>query len=128
MGKFKDLLLGMMALTAASCGQVEGVTTVGADAFARGIGADKAQVVDVRTPEEYASGHIQGAVNIDVMSSEFGQKAQTALDKGTKCYVYCRSGRRSMRAAKILAGMGYRVVNLAGGIGAWQGAGKSIVP
>ncbi len=99
--------------------------TVGVDEFETLI-ADKDSVVvlDVRTPSEYDEAHILGAINIDVKEDSFKKKALEQLPKDKKIAVYCRSGRRSADAAGILAGEGYRVVNLDGGILAWLKAGK----
>jgi phage shock protein E len=63
-------------------------------------------VVDVRTPAEFAAGHIAGARNIDVESSEFAS-AIAALDKGAPYLVYCHSGRRSALAAAQMAAAGF---------------------
>lgn len=82
------------------------------------------QLVDVRTPEEYADGHIAGAENIDVFSPDFIGKATKSLDKSRPVAVYCRSGRRSADAALKLSAKGYTVTNLEGGILAWEKAGE----
>lgn len=83
-------------------------------------------LLDVRTDEEFATGHLKGAKQIDISRSNF--KEQVAkLDKDVSVYVYCRSGARSGRAAKMMKGMGFKeVYNLEGGIMAWQRAGKSV--
>lgn len=79
-----------------------------------------AQILDARTAEEYAAGHIPGAINIDVLKDDFLTAASDKLDKHKKVYVYCRSGKRSMVAASKLATQGYRSVNLKGGYMAWS--------
>jgi phage shock protein E len=76
-------------------------------------------VVDVRTPEEYASGHIPTAINIPV--GEIGSRPPTR-DTNALIIVYCASGRRSSRAKAVLEGLGYtRVVDF-GGISRWTGS------
>lgn len=92
--------------------------------FERIIQSDSVQIVDVRTPEEYASGHIAGALNLNVQDSTFKSQALSKLDKARPCAVYCRSGKRSALAASILAAEGMKVTNLLGGIIAWVEAGK----
>lgn len=92
--------------------------------FERIIQSDSVQIVDVRTPEEYASGHIAGALNLNVQDSTFKSQALAKLDKARPCAVYCRSGKRSALAASILAAEGMKVTNLLGGIIAWAEAGK----
>ncbi len=82
-----------------------------------------AQLVDVRTAEEYAEAHLPAAVNIDVKQEDFLAKAQSQLDPGRTVFVYCRSGRRSKDAAAQLAKAGYRVVDMNGGILEWMQKG-----
>lgn len=81
-------------------------------------------LLDVRTPQEFAQGCIEGAMNIDVKDSLFIQNVQAAIPAGAKVAVYCRSGRRSMAAAEQMLEKGYLPVNLEGGILAWQEAAK----
>ena len=82
-------------------------------------------IIDVRTPEEYAEGHVDGARLIPVDELE-ERLAEVPTDK--QVYVYCRSGKRSARAAALLASHGFgRVENVLGGILAWQEAGHPVV-
>ena len=75
-------------------------------------------VVDVRQPDEYAAGHIPGAVL--VVNEEIGDQPPEALpDKDAELLVYCRSGRRSKEAAQKLADLGYTNVYEFGGILEW---------
>lgn len=80
-------------------------------------------LLDVRTVEEYIEGHIKNAINIDQYDSEFLQKATAIIPKQKLVAVYCKSGRRSSNAAKLLSEAGYEVVNLQGGITAWKAKG-----
>ncbi len=99
--------------------------TVGVDEFEALIAnKDSVVTVDVRTPSEYAEGHIAGALLIDIKGSSFMEEALKQLPKEKTIAVYCRSGRRSANAAGKLADKGYKVVNLDGGIMAWKRAGK----
>ena len=78
------------------------------------------QLVDVRTAEEYGVSHLKDAQNICVTEADFKKKVKT-LDKDKPVYVYCRSGGRSAKAAKLLAEMGFtEIYDLAGGITAWE--------
>ncbi|HVP66160.1 MAG TPA: rhodanese-like domain-containing protein [Anaeromyxobacteraceae bacterium] len=84
-----------------------------------------ARIIDVRRPDEYAAGHIPGAVNIPydevaVRTSEVG-----SLD--TEVIVYCRTGRRSAVAAETLVELGYRHVHDLGPMSAWP-AGPQALP
>ncbi len=63
-------------------------------------------VIDVRTPEEFSQGHLEGAVNLDVEGGAFEQ-GLTELDPAGSYIVYCRSGRRSAHAAALMAERGF---------------------
>ena len=95
------------------------ILSVTASVFADSIDNPGVQLVDVRTPDEFAAGNIQGSVNIDVLTDHFGETAATMLDKAYTVAVYCRSGNRSKNAAKTLSMMGYNVVELDGGYNDW---------
>ena len=85
-----------------------------------------AQLLDVRTPEEFAEGHIGEAMNIDWKADGFAEKAQAQLATERPVMVYCRSGRRSAEAAAVLEKLGFKTYNLKGGILAWIDAGKQV--
>ena len=95
--------------------------------FAELIADSNVVVLDVRTADEYAEGHIKGAILIDQKQSDFIDKTKSLLPIDKKIAIYCRSGRRSANAAGKLADIGYKCVNLKGGIIAWKDAGKPIV-
>jgi len=83
------------------------------------------QLIDVRTPEEYAQGHLKNAVNVDINSDDFESRIQK-LDKTKPVLVYCLSGGRSGRAASKMEDMGFSTVyNMQGGIMQWRSAGKA---
>lgn len=84
------------------------------------------QLVDARTPGEYAAGHLAGATNLDWNGGRL-QATVDQLDKTRPVLVYCASGRRSAEAREFLIEQGFNdVVDLQGGINAWAGAGKAI--
>ena len=85
------------------------------------------QVLDSRTAEEYADGHIARAINIDVLKDDFADIATKTLDARRTVAVYCRSGRRSKKAAQILVQKGFRVVELDNGFIGWTEAKLPIV-
>ena len=98
-----------------------------ADEFEKKLAEDPAaQLVDVRTPEEYAEGHIRDAVNIDWQADDFMQQVAAKLDKDCPVMVYCRGGKRSAAAYAKLDRAGYRVYNLLGGFMAWTEASKPV--
>ena len=82
-------------------------------------------LIDVRTPEEFASNHIKGAININVNSSNFSDKIKL-LDKSNTVLVYCKSGGRSAKAFNSLQTFGYTVYELKGGLLKWQAAGLPV--
>lgn len=83
-------------------------------------------LVDVRTPEEYAEGHIKDALNINWHDPAFMDEMAKA-DKNKPVFVYCKSGGRSGQAAEALRGMGFKeVYDLEGGITAWKNAGMKV--
>jgi rhodanese-related sulfurtransferase len=110
--------------TVASSG-IETVAPSTAEAVIESAPADLV-VLDVRTPDEFASGHLSGASNIDFYASDF--KAQIdALDKSATYVVYCHSGNRSGQATTIMKDLGFQTVyNVEGGINAWEQAGLPV--
>ena len=85
----------------------------------------ESQLLDVRTPEEYAGGHIGNAANVDWNGGHFETQVAT-YDKNKPIYVYCKVGGRSAKAANKLAEMGFtQIYNLDGGIMKWDAAGLS---
>ena len=79
------------------------------------------QLFDVRTPEEYNLGHINGAVNIDFKNEEIFYRSFEKLDKSKPVYLYCRSGNRSKKSADILIELGFsKVYDLNGGFIEWN--------
>lgn len=122
-------LIGTAALLTgcSSSSEAAAITTVGPNDFISAMAEPGTVVVDVRTPAEYAAGHVEGAVNLDVEAAEFGTRIE-ALAKDSKYAVYCRSGRRSTLATTQMAEAGFTsLVNLEGGIADLQAAGAPIV-
>lgn len=94
------------ALLLTGCSSSGSATNMGAADFIAKIGEPGVVVVDVRTPEEFAAGHLQGAVNIDVSASTFDSQI-AALDKDVVYAVYCRSGNRSTIAVGKMSDAGF---------------------
>ena len=83
-----------------------------------------AAVLDVRTPAEFASGHLADAVNVDLLAPNFPQEVEAlGLSKEAPVYLYCRSGNRSGQAADLLRRMGYAGAVNVGGFEALARAG-----
>ena len=113
-------MISMLAALFCGCGN-KAIKTLGADEFAEVMTQKDVRLIDVRTAEEYAEGHLFGAENIDVKDTLFAERIK-GIDG--EVAVYCRGGRRSLKAAEQLAAGGCTVYNLDGGILAWQKAGK----
>ena len=124
MKKIITCLLVVLGLTSA-CGQGNFENT-DVQGFAELIADSSVVILDVRTASEFAEGHIQGAILIDQGQPDFMEKAKAALPKDKTIAVYCRSGRRSANAAGKLADVGYKCVNLKGGIIAWKDANMPV--
>lgn len=120
------ILMTMCATQISGCNTNDNIISVSAPEFDKEIKADSVQLLDVRTPQEYAEGHIDGALNINVQSDDFQRMVEKELSKDSTILVYCRSGRRSMDAAEILTKLGYKVVNLKGGIIEWKEDGLPV--
>ena len=118
-------LLAALGLTTA-CGQ-KNYEDVDTEGFAALIAQPEVVVLDVRTSEEYLEGHLAEALLIDVKGEDFLDKARKTLSKDKTIAIYCRSGRRSAHAAEMLAAEGFKVVNLKGGILAWQAEQRPVV-
>jgi rhodanese-related sulfurtransferase len=85
-------------------------------------------ILDIRTPAEFAQGHIAGALSIDYYSPQF-KSALDRLDREKTYLVYCRSGNRSKKAMKIFEELGFaRIYHMTGGILDWQANGYKLVP
>lgn len=125
MRRFVIVLIAVLSFFGVSCQAQEAFRSVDVEEFERAVADENFVVLDVRTPEEHAEGHIQGTdFNIDVLSEGFTAEALAVLPKDRGVALYCRSGNRSKRAAQILAENGYTVVELAVGYKGWVAAGK----
>lgn len=119
MRKTSFLAAALLGLFVAACGN-KGFQTVEVAQFKEAIKNPSVVLVDVRTPQEFAQGHIDNALNIDVKDAQFIENIKGAIPKESKVAVYCRSGKRSADAAQQLEAQGYEVLNLDGGITAWN--------
>lgn len=105
----------------------ENGSMIDAEDFAAALKREGTVILDVRTPAEFAEGHLEGAVNLDIESADFAAQA-SALDPAGTYAIYCRSGNRSAVAVDALVGAGFgSVYHLGGGIQAWQDAGGEVV-
>ncbi len=106
----------------ARCSTPADTGTLHPEAFQKAMGV-KTQVIDVRTPAEYAAGHIAGARNLDWTGGALDD-AMPGLDKSAPVLLYCASGRRSAAAREAMRQAGFNdVKDLEGGYRAWTAAG-----
>lgn len=100
------------------------VSLVDPAAFEATIAEPGVTILDVRTPQEFEQGHIEGAVNIDIEDPATFVEQTAALDPAATYAVYCRSGNRSANATEYLKGQGFgSILELDGGVLAWDDAG-----
>ncbi len=112
------LLLGLLAAVLAACAPKGSYTNVSADDLYAQLGRPNVLIVDVRTPAEFAEGHVAGAVNHPLQTIERWYKD---LPKDKPVYLYCRSGNRSQQAAEFLKKKGFsNIYNEEGGLIAWS--------
>ena len=126
--KFNPKLLAIISFIILSCnGQTaKNSETIDAKTFSDKIAATpNAQILDVRTPAEFSSDHIDQAVNVDWLGDSFVEGTEK-LDKTKPVFVYCKSGGRSQSAVEKLSELGFtNIYQLKGGILKWDAAGLS---
>jgi thioredoxin len=124
--KFRFLLFIAVSFAILSCnGQPsKNIESSTPEAFAAKIKATpNAQILDVRTPEEFASEHIDNATNVNWLGDAFVAGAEK-FDKSKPIFVYCKSGGRSKQAAAKLQELGFKTIyELQGGIMKWNATG-----
>lgn len=111
-----------------STGEISGISTISVDdaAAITDNPPDDLVVLDVRTPEEFATGHLEGAVLVDFYAADFAEQL-AALDTDVSYLVYCRSGNRSGQALGVMEQLGFiSAADVDGGIVAWTGAGLPV--
>ena len=125
----KNIILTLLCFTTAIFTACKGqndkvVADLEPKVFAEKIGvSSEVQLLDVRTPEEFNTQHLDNALNININHSGF-DKEVAQLDKNKPVFVYCLAGGRSSKAANHLAELGFKeVYNLEGGITKWNASG-----
>jgi rhodanese-related sulfurtransferase len=125
MKKFFALIASVLLL--AGCSSSTGAIDLGVSEFSTKVAEAGVITLDVRTPIEFAEGHIEGARLIDFQSGNFENEI-AALDKNATYAVYCRSGNRSGQAVKVMQDAGFtNVFNMNGGVIEWANAGLPLV-
>ncbi|MCW5518836.1 rhodanese-like domain-containing protein [Aureitalea sp. L0-47] len=101
--------------------QSEAIKILNVSDYRSAISSEDVQLVDVRTPNEYRSGNITNAINIDFFQPTVFAEKFSRLDKNKPVYIYCRTGARSQKAAAKLLEMGFsEVIDLRGGYMQWN--------
>ena len=113
--KLISIFLSILTLTSCASSGSSAIQNVNAEEFLSTISSANVNIIDVRTAEEFNSGHVKGAVNLSVESGQF-DAALSDLDKSAQYALYCRSGRRATIAAEKMADAGFTsIVNLSSG-------------
>jgi len=120
-------LLTVLGLGACSSTPAPSAQHMTPSAFSTAMSAPGTVLLDVRTPAEFATGHLTGARNVDIEGSGFASQI-ASLDKNATYAVYCHSGNRSGAALEQMAAAGFtHLYDLAGGLTAWQAMGGQMV-
>jgi rhodanese-related sulfurtransferase len=128
--RLSALILGLSLVScAAAPADRSNLPPAQADSLIRAqTGKKEFHLVDVRTPEEFGAGHLQGATPMDFYAPDFKAKLAT-LPRDGKILIYCRSGHRSGLALQAMKELGFTdASDIAGGINAWRGQGLPVVP
>ena len=111
-------------ISATILAQTPGFHDVKVAEFEKLTKAGKGTILDVRTPKEYAEGHVSGSVNINYFYKDFKDQVGK-LERAKPVYVYCHSGGRSSKAMNIMKSQGFTTIyNLTGGYAAWKNLHK----
>ena len=129
--KYKPLLLiAFFSLLFFSCKQIEespAVELITVEEMDSLLEMGKVQLIDVRTPEEYAEGYIEGAINIDFRDENF-EELIAKVDKSKPVAVYCGRGGRSGKCSAYMKKAGFKkIYDLNGGITEWKYKGKKVI-
>lgn len=122
--RIRPLLIALFAIILNACtAQSDRLDT---KTFQQRLSQPGVQLVDVRTPEEFAKGHVEGALNIDWLADGFMDKAGK-LDKSKPVLLYCAAGGRSEEALAAMKKAGYtKAVDMLGGFNGWKKAGLPV--
>lgn len=128
------MLVGLAAVLVAACGSGSGTTAVTIETVSPARAAEIIAegrpglvLLDVRTPEEFAAGHLANAVNLDLYAPGFAD-ALAALDRETPYVLYCRTDNRSTEVREMMRSLGFTEVHeIDGGIVAWAEEGRPFV-
>lgn len=118
------VLIGLFLCITSCVSQDKKTSDVSVENLKEVLSTNTVQLLDVRTPEEWQEGVIEGAITVNFFDEDFEQKASEKLKKETPVYIYCRSGGRSKKASNLLSKKGFEVYNVLGGYTAWKSNNK----
>ncbi len=126
--KNKFLLLIITLLLTACMSSEDDVMTLKPETFKTKVHSSIAlQLIDVRTPEEFNSGHIENAINFNYFSEHF-KDSISLLQTNVPVYIYCRSGKRSSKSVEAFKAIGFdSIYQLKGGLLNWKKLGFEII-
>ncbi|CAL2104039.1 Rhodanese-related sulfurtransferase [Tenacibaculum sp. 190130A14a] len=113
-------LIGLMFWCVSCEPQNPSLKDVSVESLQEVLTTTKVQLLDVRTPQEWEYGIIEGAISINLFDEDFEKQALEKLDKREPVYVYCKSGGRSKKASEVLSKKGFEVYNVVGGYNEWK--------
>jgi len=119
----KQIIVILSSIIIFSCAttQAQHTKVLDQNSYAQSIQNEKVILIDVRTPEEFANGHLPNAKNMNVSSESFAKDIQS-LDKHQPIYIYCQSGKRSAKASAQMEALGFtQIIDLKDGYRAWTG-------
>lgn len=117
----------IMIAAAVSCETCRDMKSLNVNEFARYLKRRNVVLIDVRTPEEHAQGHIPGTdFNFDVLEESFESMVLENISPDSNVAIYCRSGNRSKTAGAFLVSNCYRVVELGSGFNGWKESGRDL--
>ena len=123
---FRIVYVSLFTLLLFSC-TAQTKTNLTADEFEKAVAKDSVQILDVRTPGEYAGGHIKNTLLANWNDAAEFERRISYVDKNKPVYVYCLAGGRSAAAAQKMRAMGFEnVFELQGGINAWKAGNKNL--
>lgn len=121
-------ILAAIGIGTSSCSAEDGIVVLSPQEFISQAKADTSAVIlDVRTPAEFAEGHLEGAKLLDYLNAEAFDAGVKSLDKTNTYYIYCRSGRRSHGACQKMKAQGFKVFDMEGGYLNWTKQSLPIV-
>ena len=114
------VLIGLFVMITSCVSQDKSTKDITVESLQETLATNNIQLLDVRTPEEWKEGIIEGAIKVNFYDSNFEEQAVGELNKEQPVYIYCRSGGRSKKASDLLSKKGFTTYNVLGGYTEWK--------